>query len=93
MLAKDLLTAVLGAKETKVKSVRLGLTSVVAEVEPTRATPICSGCFEPASKVYDRKLGRCWRAQDITYKMQNQNKKCISKALVLLIINRLNAIY
>jgi transposase len=65
MLAADLLMAVLGAKETRVKSVRLGLTGVVAEVEPTRVVPICSGCFEPVSKVHDRKLGRCWRAQDI----------------------------
>jgi len=65
MLAKDLLTAVLGAKETKVNSVRLGLASVIAEVEPTRETPVCAGCFEASPKVYDRKPGRCWRAQDI----------------------------
>lgn len=65
MLATDLLSAVLGMKETKVTKVRIGLTSVIADVEPTRRTPVCSGCFENVSKVYDRKSGRWWRALDI----------------------------
>jgi transposase len=65
MLATDLLSAVLGMKETRVASVRLGLMSVIADVEPTRQAPVCSGCFSPASKVYDRRPGRWWRALDV----------------------------
>ena len=65
MQAEALLQIVLNLKETKVTSVAVGLACIVAEVEPTRETPVCSRCFESVAKVHDRLQTRAWRTQDL----------------------------
>jgi hypothetical protein len=53
------------AKGWRIHATTREAASVVVDLEPTRASAVCSGCGETKLRIHDIKPARTWRHTDV----------------------------